>query len=72
MMPPDGTGTKVAAPGTDRVVVEGITFSVMLKVAGPPGRADPPAEPVPPAEFQTVLTRMEKESVPVKVGVGGV
>ena len=36
---PAGTGTNVAAPATVRVVVAGITFSVMVIVSGPPGRA---------------------------------
>jgi hypothetical protein len=44
----------------------------MVKVSGPPGRAEPPTEPGPPAEFQAVVTLIGKVSTPVNVGVGGV
>ena len=71
-MLPAGTGTNVGTPSTDSVVVEGITFSVIVKVASPPGRDAPPAEPVPPAEFHTVVTLIGNVSVPTNVGVGGV
>jgi hypothetical protein len=70
-MLPAGTGTSVATPGTESVVVEGITFSVMVNVVGPPGGDEPPAEPVPPALFRTVVTGSKNVSVPVKVRVGG-
>jgi hypothetical protein len=70
-MLPAGTGTKVV-PDALSVVVAGITFSVIVKVAGPPGYDVPPAEPVPPALFQTVVTWIGNVSRPVKPGVGGV
>jgi hypothetical protein len=73
VMLPAGTGTEVATPCvTLKVVAEGITFNVTASVAGPPGRALPPAAPAPPTEFHTVLTRMENVSVPINVAEGGV
>jgi len=69
---PAGTGTVIGAPLAVNVTVEGITFNVIANVAAPPGRELPPAEPVPPAPFHTVVTGIENVSTPVKVGVGGV
>ncbi len=71
-MNPGGTGTSIATPGVVIVVVAGSTFSVMFNVAGPPGLTLPPAEPVPPKPFHTVVTAIENVSSPVKPGVGGV
>src|SRR5208283_326533 len=70
---PAGTGSNTGVPSVAaRVVDAGITFSVMFSVVAPPGRTVPPAEPVPPAPFQTVVTGIENMSSPVKPGVGGV